>query len=184
DAPDDYDAPDYDPFDTQTEPQTQQRSGYKSGQRDATRQRVQERSDLRTEQRAAQTDRDTFQQSQERPQPVPQAVQEASTAPFSEFSEMEILNLRRHEGSGPTRAFFSVAVHFGKRGKGAKGDPLLLNDCRLVMNKEGEPFVATAQREWTDGQGVRRYSPIFELPKTWRRPLLDAVIDAGGGWPL
>lgn len=148
--------------------------------------------DLTAEQQAAKSDRAAFYQQQDsrhghgdqlvQAASPPYQVPKAAVAPTA--PEFEILNLRRHQGTGPTRAFFTLAVHFAKRKKGAVGDPLLLHDCRIVANKDGEPFVSTAQREWIDQQGKKQYTPIFDLPKSWKRLILDTAVEDAGGWPL
>ncbi|MES2460140.1 MAG: hypothetical protein V4671_06130 [Armatimonadota bacterium] len=120
--------------------------GYKGGR--GTAERIQnferrnrpnqnQRPDFREEQRTAQDDRAAFQNAPPRQQRLPAQA----AVPSVLLPDFEILNLRRLQGEGPTRAFFSVAVHVtGER----SNDPLLLHDCRLVVNRDGEPFTAMA----------------------------------------
>ena len=163
----------------------EQRGGYKAGQQAATRQRVQERQDhqerpdFRQEARAAQNDRSAFQNAAPRQQER-QGPPSAPASPPADLPGFEILNLRRLQPGGATVAFFSVAVHVG----GFSKDPLMLHDCKLIVSRDGEPFIGLPQREWTDREGVKKYSPLTEMPKSWRGPLLDTVIDVLGGWPL
>ena len=85
---------------------------------------------------------------------------------------MEIKNLRKIEGAGRTRAFFSASWP-GK---------LTINDCSLVEGTDGGYFVGMPQKHYTDKQGNKKYSYVVWIDdKTMLQKIRDAAMEAYGG---
>jgi len=84
---------------------------------------------------------------------------------------MELKNLRKVEGTGRTRAYFSVCWP-GK---------FTINDCSLVEGTDGKYFVGMPQKSYTDKQGNKKYSYVIWIDdKTMLEKIRAAAIEAYG----
>ena len=85
---------------------------------------------------------------------------------------MEIKNLRKNNGPGRARAFFSVCWP-GR---------MTINGCSLVEGKDGGYFVGLPQTPYTDKQGNKKYSNVVWIDdKDLLKKILDAVLELYGG---
>lgn len=84
---------------------------------------------------------------------------------------MEIKNLRKIEGTGRTKAYFSVSWP-GK---------FTINDCSLVEGNDGGYFVGMPQKSYTK-DGNKKYSYVVWIDdKSMLEKIRKAATEAYGG---
>ena len=77
-------------------------------------------------------------------------------------------NIRELNGTGNLRAFVSVTVN----------DKLTIHSCRIIQQPGQAAWVSLPQREWTNQQGQKRFSPIIELPDEVKSAIQVEVLRA------
>lgn len=78
---------------------------------------------------------------------------------------MEIKGLRKINGTGKVKAFFSVSF-----------EKLVINDCKLIEGSKGL-FASLPSREY-EQNGQRKYSPTVWVEQDLLQKINDAAIEA------
>ena len=90
---------------------------------------------------------------------------QTETKPDAKLPKIRVVALRTLP-DGNVRAFVSVKI-----------GPIVLHGFKVVQQPGQRAYVSLPQVEYNDASGKRRFSPLLELPDTWKNALQVAILE-------
>ena len=89
------------------------------------------------------------------------------TTPAGSVQAIEVLSIRRLDGSGNVKAFASIRI-----------GEITIHGAKIVQQDGQKEWLAPPDKPWTGRDGEQKWSPVVELTKPLRLRVEAVVLDA------